>query len=184
MLKEDHQKVQALFQQFEEAKDSPERMKAISDAAIMELQIHTMLEEELFYPAMRRGQETEEILNEAEEEHHVVDLLIDEILKMRPQDPHYPAKFTVLAENVKHHIREEEGEMLPKARQYLGARYEELGDQMMERKQKLLGQFDGRPRATNGSRSRSKASTGGRSSRATSARSRTRSSSSSRSRSR
>jgi hypothetical protein len=147
MLKEDHQKVQQIFQQFENAKDSPDRMKALSDQAIVELQIHSMLEEELFYPAMRRGQETEEILNEAEEEHHVADLLMDEIMKMKPSDSHYHAKFMVLAENVKHHIREEETEMLPKARQLLGIRYEEVGDQMMQRKQKLVTQFGGKPRS-------------------------------------
>jgi hypothetical protein len=161
MLKEDHQKVQQIFQQFENAKDSPERMKALSDQAIVELQIHSMLEEELFYPAMRRGQETEEILNEAEEEHHVADLLMDEIMKMKPSDSHYHAKFMVLAENVKHHIREEETEMLPKARQLLGIRYEEVGDQMMQRKQKLVTQFGGKPRSmTRTSRSRTATSTG------------------------
>jgi hypothetical protein len=173
MLKDDHQKVLRIFQQFESAKDDPERMKALSDQAIVELQIHSMLEEELFYPAMRRGEETEEILNEAEEEHHVVDLLIDEILKMKPSDSHYHAKFMVLAENVKHHIGEEEDEMLPKARQLLGIRYEEIGNQMMQRKQKLVSQFGGKPRSTTRTtRSRAGATSGTRSRSTSGARSR------------
>ena len=152
LLKEDHTKVKGMFQQFENAKERPDEMKRIADQAIMELQIHSMIEEELFYPALRRGQETEEILNEAEEEHHVVDLLIDELLKMKATDKQFAAKFTVLAENTKHHIQEEEGEMLPKAQQILGGRYQELGDQMMQRKQALMKEFGGKPRKTTGRR--------------------------------
>jgi HAD superfamily hydrolase (TIGR01484 family) len=148
LLKQDHMKVKALFDQFERMKDNADEMKRITQQALMELQVHDLIEKELFYPALRMGREsTEEILDEAEEEHHVVEVLMEELLKMRNKDGKYTAKFTVLAENVKHHIAEEEGEMLPKAQQVLGARYMELGDQMMERKQQLMSQLKGRPKA-------------------------------------
>jgi hypothetical protein len=150
LLKDDHRKVQQLFQLFEkraEEDPAPEQLKNMVTECIVELQIHEMIEEELFYPAMRQGkEETEDIMDEAEEEHHVVDLLIDELLKARQVDGRYIAKFIVMAENVRHHIQEEENEMLPKARDLLGTRYEALGDQMMRRKEELIAQFDGKPR--------------------------------------
>jgi hypothetical protein len=153
LLKHDHMIVQELFGQFEAAKDTPERMRPIAEKAILELQIHERIEEEIFYPAMRSAEETKEIVSEAEEEHHVVDLLIGEILKMKPQDEHYHAKFTVMAENVRHHIREEEDEMLPKARDLLGGRYEQVGDQMKKRKDELTKEFGGKPKAPTAARS-------------------------------
>lgn len=137
MLRDDHKKVKDLFQQFEEAEDTRTK-KSIVDTAIMELQIHTRLEEEIFYPAMRRQGDIAETMNEAEEEHRVVDLLIAELRKMRPADKQYAAKFTVLAENVKHHIHEEESEMLPKAAEAGMPALQRLGEQMMRRKQELM----------------------------------------------
>ena len=104
--------------------------------ALLELKIHAALEEEIFYARVRRnvGKDT---MNEADEEHHVAKLLIAELETMDGSESHYDAKFTVLAENVRHHIKEEEGEMLPKA-QSLKIDFDELGRQMLARRQDLL----------------------------------------------
>src|SRR6187455_3152268 len=114
LLKEDHDRVKKLFDRFEEAKGRTAKRK-IAREALTELKVHAALEEELFYPSVRKpvGQE---IMNEADEEHHVAKLLVAELDRMDGTESHFDAKFTVLAENVRHHIDEEEGEMLSKAR--------------------------------------------------------------------
>jgi hypothetical protein len=76
-------------------------------------------------------------MNEADEEHHVAKVLIAELEEMDGQETHYEAKFTVLAENVRHHIKEEEGEVLPKAKD-AHIDFEALAQAMMERKAKLI----------------------------------------------
>src|SRR5688572_7900885 len=114
LLKEDHKKVKDLFEQFEKA-DGKAQKKSVADMALRELNLHAAVEEEIFYPAVRPDLE-EEIMNEADEEHHVAKVLIAELEGMDGGESHYEAKFLVLAENVKHHIKEEEGEMLPEAK--------------------------------------------------------------------
>jgi hemerythrin-like domain-containing protein len=87
--------------------------------AMRELKAHTAIEEKMFYPAIRRSRndaETHDLVDEAREEHHAAKLLIAELEVMKAGDSALKAKFTVLAEMVKHHIAEEEGEMFPLAR--------------------------------------------------------------------
>jgi hypothetical protein len=114
LLKDDHDRVKALFDDFEAAKSRPAKLKIVR-AALTELKVHAAIEEELFYPAVRKPI-GKEIMNEADEEHHVAKLLIAELDGMDGSESHFDAKFTVLAENVRHHIKEEEDEMLPKAK--------------------------------------------------------------------
>jgi hemerythrin-like domain-containing protein len=171
MLKEDHRKVQDIFKQFERAEDTSEK-KRLVDEALMELEIHAQLEEEIFYPAVEQEVKPEDdLMEEAEEEHHVAKLLMAELKRMRPQNKNYDAKFTVLAENVKHHIQEEETEMLPKAAELGSERMQELGEEMAERKLELMRspRRNGTTRSSNGRRTtttrrrtttRSRASTG------------------------
>ncbi|MGH7846455.1 MAG: hemerythrin domain-containing protein [Candidatus Binatia bacterium] len=135
MIREDHHKVQQLFQEFETIEDRSAK-KRIVENAIQELKTHAALEEELFYPAARKQLDEEDTIDEALEEHHVVKLLIAELEDMRPGDKRYDAKFTVLAESVKHHIEEEESELLPEIEPSLDA--ESLGEKMQQRKQELL----------------------------------------------
>ena len=135
MIREDHHKVQQLFQEFETTDDRSAK-KRIVDNAIRELKVHAALEEELFYPAVREQIDEEETIDEALEEHHVVKLLIAELEDMSPGDKRYDAKFTVLAESVKHHIEEEESEVIPEVEASLDA--DSLGEQMEKRKQQLL----------------------------------------------
>jgi len=134
LLLEDHDRVKKLFDQFEKAKSVKEKERIIA-TAVNELKIHASIEEEIFYPAVRQhvGQD---VMNEADEEHHVARLLIAELDRGTRGDDHRDAKFTVLSENVRHHIKEEEGEMLPKARE-LEIDFVSLGNRMLTRKAKL-----------------------------------------------
>src|SRR5690349_21173482 len=134
LLKEDHDRVKELFDRFEAAKTRPAKVKIVR-AALAELKVHAAIEEDLFYPAVRKPV-GKEIMNEADEEHHVAKLLIAELDAMDGSESHFDAKFKVLAENVRHHI-EEEGEMLPKA-QKVKLDFAALAEKMRARKEKLL----------------------------------------------
>ena len=137
LLKDDHEKVKGLFRTFEKAR-SEDRKKQLADEIMMELEVHSQIEEEIFYPAVREKVGEDELVAEAVEEHHVVDVLMKEIKQLEPSDERFEAKMTVLIENVEHHIEEEEKEMLPDAKKKLGKDVEALGDQMEQRKQQLM----------------------------------------------
>ena len=142
ILKDDHRNVKHLFEQFKAAEDR--RAKAILvKEAILELKIHTTIEEEIFYPVVRKAmkkaigkEETTDLMDEADEEHHVAKLLIAELETMKASDDHWEGKFTVLSENIVHHIKEEEHDMFPKARM-LDLDYDAMGDQILLRKDEL-----------------------------------------------
>jgi hemerythrin-like domain-containing protein len=141
LLKADHAHVKDLFRQYEAAGSRAyQKKQRIAEEVFAELGVHTTLEEELFYPAMKRktDQDGKDLVAEAVEEHHVVTTLLEELKGLDPTDERYDAKFTVLMENVEHHIEEEEGEMFPEAEEVLGDRLERLGTQMQERKQQLM----------------------------------------------
>src|SRR4051812_32837516 len=139
LLKDDHKKVKDLFRQFEKAR-SDDRKKAIAEEVFHELEVHAAIEEEMFYPAAKEkaDKEGKELVAEAVEEHHVVKVLIGELQQMREVNEQFEAKFTVLIENVEHHIEEEEKEMLPDAKKALGDEIEALGDRMERRKSQLM----------------------------------------------
>lgn len=140
MLIEDHKKVKKLFKEFEKMKKEPDGDKAaeqrLVQTACAELMIHAQLEEEIFYPAMRHVIDDSDLLDEAEVEHATAKQLITELSSMQPGDALYDAKFTVLAEYVNHHVEEEEKEMFPKAKK-AKLDLDELGEQLMERRQEL-----------------------------------------------
>jgi hemerythrin superfamily protein len=141
LLKADHTHVKALFQQYDAAGNRAyQKKQGIAEEVFTELEVHTTLEEELFYPAMKRNtdQDGKDLVAEAIEEHHVVTTLMEELQGLDPKDERYDAKFKVLMENVEHHIEEEAGEMFPEAEEVLGERLERLGNQMQERKQQLM----------------------------------------------
>jgi hemerythrin-like domain-containing protein len=137
LLKEDHERVQALFDEFEAAKGRAKKVTTVRQA-LTELKVHAALEEELFYPTVRRTV-GKDLMNEADEEHHVAKLLIAELDAMDGSESHFDAKFLVLAENVRHHIKEEENEMLPKA-QKAKVDFEALTAKMARRKERLLAE--------------------------------------------
>jgi hemerythrin superfamily protein len=137
MLKEDHQTVKDLFEKFEDSKSDAEKEKIISEA-VHELKVHATIEEEIFYPAVRNEVE-DDILNEAEVEHHVARMLIAELDEEDDSSDYRNARFKVLAEAVKHHIKEEEGKMLPQVKD-LEIDFDSLGEQMMQRKEELASE--------------------------------------------
>ena len=140
ILIKDHDRVKDLFDRFEKSDSSGEKERIISEA-LLELKVHAAIEEEIFYPAVRK-EVGSDLMNEADEEHHVARVLIAELDRDGRGNDHRHAKFTVLAESVRHHIKEEEGEMLPKAKG-LEIDFEALGQQMLVRKKEL--QRDGIP---------------------------------------
>ena len=143
-LEADHEAVRRLFDEYRQlaANEAPDtRRKALAEQICMALTIHAKLEEELFYPAVRQ-RVGKEVMNEADEEHHVAKLLIAELDAMDGSESHFDAKFLVLAEIVRHHIKEEEGAMLPKARA-AKLDFEALAEKMRRRKERLLA--DGVP---------------------------------------
>ena len=137
MLKADHKKVKALFAEYQEA--TPRKQQDIAQTVIQELEIHAELEEELIYPAIRKGIKDDKLMNEATEEHHLVHVLIAELKELDSRDATFIAKFTVLGELVKHHVKEEEGEMFPQA-QKAKIDWESLKAEVMERKEHLMAQ--------------------------------------------
>ncbi|MEO7861424.1 MAG: hemerythrin domain-containing protein [Nitrospirales bacterium] len=135
MLKADHKKVKALFAEYEES--TPRKQQDIAQTTIQELEVHAELEEELIYPAIRKGTKDDKLMNEATEEHHLVHVLIAELKELDPSDETFKAKFTVLGELIKHHVKEEEGEMFPEA-QKAKIDWEALKAEVMERKEQLM----------------------------------------------
>ncbi len=136
LLKTDHEKVAGILASIEEtteraAKGREELFTRLKE----ELDLHAKIEEEIFYPALEDSEETREVTLEAYEEHRLVKQLLAE-LESEPKDTEeWTAKFTVLKENIEHHVEEEEGEMFKNARQVLSEEeIETLGNQLQEAK--------------------------------------------------
>lgn len=139
LLKADHDLVKELFDKFEETNNSKSKQKIVAEA-LAELKVHAAVEEQVFYPALRQHMEDEDgLMDEADEEHHVAKFLIAELDQMDGNEEHWEAKFCVLAENVRHHIKEEEGEIFPQARK-TDIDFAELGRRMSELKESLSEQ--------------------------------------------
>jgi iron-sulfur cluster repair protein YtfE (RIC family) len=143
MLKEDHAKVEKAFKEFEklDREQDPETCRQLILSVCEDLKVHTTIEEELFYPALREELEDEDMLNEAAVEHETAKMLIEQLENMSADDPNYAATFTVLGEYVMHHVKEEEGEMFPAAKK-TSIDFEALGERMRQRKEELLGALE------------------------------------------
>src|SRR5580700_10244925 len=122
LLKGDHRAVQRLFKQFERTGDNAViEKRRLVDRIIEELSIHADIEERLFYPAVRATVPgTEAMALESLEEHHIVKWVLSELDGMDPGDERFDAKVTVLIENVRHHVEEEETDLFPRVRDELG----------------------------------------------------------------
>lgn len=139
LLKNDHKTVEKLFKEFEKAgENAHQRKRRIADSIIEELTVHAYIEEEIFYPAAREAvPETEDHVLESVEEHHVVVWMLSELLDLDPADETFDAKVTVLTENVRHHVEEEEDEWFPEVRSAMGRkRLQELGQRMIDARKK------------------------------------------------
>jgi hemerythrin superfamily protein len=137
LLKDDHRTVEQLFQRFEQAGDRAHVQKRqIVDKIIEELSVHAAIEEQVFYPVARAAvPTTEDIALESLEEHHIVKWTLSELIELDPADERFDAKVTVLMENVRHHIKEEERDFFPKVRDGLGRNeLAELGQALADAK--------------------------------------------------
>ena len=134
LLKQDHKTVNTMFKEFEKTKDSASyaKKRELVDQILKELVTHAFIEETIFYPAARQlVPETDDHVLESVEEHHVVAWLLSELQHLSPDHETFDAKVTVLIENVRHHVEEEEQEFFPEVRKALGrTRLQELGEQL------------------------------------------------------
>ncbi len=148
LLKADHDAVEAKFAKFEALGPRALKAKAAIAADVVKmLSVHAAIEEELVYPAIReRLTNLEDQVLEALEEHHVVKWMLSELKGMDPQHERFDAKVTVLTENVRHHVEEEEKEWFPEVRKGMGRKaLQELGERMV--KAKKTAPKDPRPTA-------------------------------------
>lgn len=138
LLAADHKSVTKMFEQFEKMKkdEDDESKQMLVERACATLTLHTRLEEEIFYPALRETLQETDLIDEAEVEHAAAKQLITELNAMQPGDELYEAKFTVLGEYVKHHIQEEEKEIFPKVKK-AGIDLEGMADELRHRKMEL-----------------------------------------------
>jgi hemerythrin superfamily protein len=134
LLIADHDEVRGLFDQFRKAEEAEDmdRMKELQEKIFSELETHTRIEEDIFYPAVREADEEElgDIVAEGIQEHHVVNVLMREIKDVSGEET-FIAKMKVLMENVEHHAEEEETDMFPDVRERMGEpRLQELGAEL------------------------------------------------------
>ena len=135
LLRNDHKEIRRLFTQFEKAGENAHAAKGkLVDRMIELLTQHTYIENEVMYPRVRALlPELEDDVLESYEEHHVADVLVVELAAMKPDAERFTAKTTVLIENVRHHIEEEEQEWFPKVREGLGRNVlQDIGAEMIE----------------------------------------------------
>jgi hemerythrin-like domain-containing protein len=139
LLEEDHRKVKKLLEEGDDTTERAVKGRTELYAKIKsEMEVHEAIEEEIFYPALKEHPKAKEIVLEGYEEHHVVDQIMGELGETSVEDERWGAKFSVMKENIEHHIEEEEDEMFEKARQVFSKEeLDELGSRMEARKKEL-----------------------------------------------
>jgi hypothetical protein len=140
LLKADHRKVEELFEKYESART---KKADIAKQICMELIIHSMIEEEIFYPACREAGVESDMMDEANVEHDGAKTLIAELENGSPEDDYYDAKVKVLSEEIKHHVKEEEkrGGIFTEARK-AELDLDALGGRLAARKEELMAEFE------------------------------------------
>lgn len=134
LLKEDHNKVSRLFQKVKATEEGEH--KELFEQIQEELEIHTHIEETIFYPKMKENSELEDLVLEGIEEHHQVKVFLRELAALSDDSEKFEPKLKVLMEDVTHHVQEEEGEMFPMIEELFDeATLEELGAEMEEEKE-------------------------------------------------
>lgn len=138
LILDDHRRVKSLFREFEQCQDPIEKQQ-IAEEAILELQVHSQIEEQVFYPAVReRGDDRDKnLVSESEEEHHRADTLMEQIKGRSAADADYDTLFTQLVQEIEHHIVEEETQMLPEAQRILSGDLDRIADRMKQLKSQL-----------------------------------------------
>jgi hemerythrin superfamily protein len=137
VIKDEHDEVKNLFKEFDRVIDRDKsRAKMISDEITTSLLAHTKLEEDIVYPTLKKQDES--LFYEANEEHHVADVLINEIRQMSIEDPAYAAKMEVLRTNVEHHVEEEEDEMFDQLKKLDNDVLDQMAEQWKSMKPKQM----------------------------------------------
>ncbi len=151
ILRADHKLVDELFKQYEKTR-ADTRKQTLVDQICAELTAHTTVEEEIFYPAVRGAIKDADIMDEADVEHASAKELIAQLQAGKPGDDHYDAKVKVLGEYIRHHVKEEQNEMFPKAKK-TKLDMMELGSQIETRKGEL--KMEEQPKSKEGGKSKS-----------------------------
>ncbi len=156
MIRQDHKKVEGLFKKFEQTQGSQAKRR-LAENAMAELEVHAALEEEIFYPAVKKEvDDGSSMVQEAIEEHQTVKQLISELKGMQEANEEFESQFSQLMENVQHHVEEEESEMLPKVEESQ-LDLNSLGQQMAQRKQQMQNRGRATKKASNAAASRKSA---------------------------
>jgi hemerythrin-like domain-containing protein len=145
LLKEDHAKVNALFEQYKKSRSAAKKQSIVATIC-RELTVHAMVEEEIFYPAVKAALKDKELVPEAVVEHATLKEFIAKLDGRQPDGEMYDAQVQVLGEYVKHHVKEEQTEMFPKARK-TRLDMAQLGQQILDRKEALMADPEGLPKA-------------------------------------
>jgi hemerythrin-like domain-containing protein len=144
LLIEDHRDALDIFSQFEKLKSQREQdqdaKQLLVERACTAISIHSQIEEELFYPALRETFDDAELIDEAEVEHAACTQLITDLEAMHPEDEFYDAKFLVLGEYLRHHVAEEQEKIFPKAKK-TRLNLSLLGEEMRQRREELYSEF-------------------------------------------
>jgi hemerythrin-like domain-containing protein len=145
LLDADHKAVKKMFTEFEELTEARgstrEKKRQLAEKICLELTVHAQIEEEIFYPGIRKAIKDELMMNEAEVEHTTAKDLIAQIQAMQPGDPLFDAKVLVLGEYIDHHVKEERNEMFPKAR---ASKVDlvKMRDSLQSRKEELMAELE------------------------------------------
>lgn len=139
LLRADHKHVNDLFEEFEKAR-SPSRKQQLVTEICTELKVHAQVEEEIFYPAVKEALKDKDLVPEATVEHASLKALIAQIEDTEPEGEMFDARMKVLSEYVKHHVKEEQSEMFPKAKAS-NLDMDDLGARIAERKAELLSEM-------------------------------------------
>lgn len=135
LLRADHKKVDELFKQYESSRSTAKK-QALVDEICLELSIHAQVEEEIFYPAVQGAIKDKDLVAEARVEHAMLKELIGQVRGKEPADDLFDARIKVLSEYVKHHVKEEQNEMFPRARK-ANLDMRELAERITSRKEEL-----------------------------------------------
>lgn len=146
LLRTDHASVTALFDKFENARTS-EQKKKLATQICTELKVHAQIEEEIFYPELREAATADDVLDEADVEHDGAKKLIAEIESSSPEEELYDARVKVLSEYIRHHVKEEQNEIFPKARKS-SLDLKEMGERLTARKAELMEEESAGPLTT------------------------------------
>lgn len=143
ILESDHQKIKTMFSKFHGLEDEKKEGKQkLADEIFSELEIHTQIEEEFFYPAILKSLADDEkgkrLLEAAYTDHRLVKERIEELRALEAEDEVFLVKFSVLRENVENHMEEEEGELFPEAKKLLEGKIENISRLVQERKEELM----------------------------------------------